>query len=66
MSIEVEKSTSLARIFSASQVICRCINRAWVGLGEALEGSIENKIHGLPLSPFDQIYWICDFQNRVS
>ncbi|XP_026409859.1 uncharacterized protein LOC113304942 isoform X3 [Papaver somniferum] len=25
----------------------RCMNRAWPGLGEALKGSIENKIHGM-------------------
>ncbi|KAI3928256.1 hypothetical protein MKW98_023857 [Papaver atlanticum] len=27
----------------------RFINRAWIGLGQALEGSIENKILGLSL-----------------
>ncbi|RZC57130.1 hypothetical protein C5167_004432, partial [Papaver somniferum] len=32
--------------------IGKCINRAWVGLGEALEGSIENKIHGA-MFPFN-------------
>ncbi|XP_026409855.1 uncharacterized protein LOC113304942 isoform X2 [Papaver somniferum] len=25
----------------------KCMNRAWPGLGEALKGSIENKIHGM-------------------